>query len=124
LGTDSNAQIDLLEDARCLEYHLRMEKLSRAVLPTDALYRAVTNTGAHALGLAPDAGDYFTVDLSHPSIAGWEGSDVSTQLIFATQLPAIQDVFVSGKQVIADGRHPDQDEIVTAFQRLQKRIWQ
>src|SRR5437763_2896531 len=32
LGTDSQAQIDLLEDARELEYHLRLQKLERAVL--------------------------------------------------------------------------------------------
>src|SRR5438105_4796495 len=32
LGTDSHAQIDLLEAARELEYHLRLQKLERAVL--------------------------------------------------------------------------------------------
>src|SRR5438552_9474916 len=32
LATDSHAQIDLLEDARELEYHLRLQKLERAVL--------------------------------------------------------------------------------------------
>src|SRR6266496_3774589 len=32
LGTDSHAQIDLLEDARELEYHLRLQKLERVVL--------------------------------------------------------------------------------------------
>jgi formimidoylglutamate deiminase len=32
LGTDSHAQIDLLEDARELELHLRLQKLERAVL--------------------------------------------------------------------------------------------
>src|SRR5262249_19274479 len=32
LGTDGQAQIDLLEDARELEYHLRLQKLERAVL--------------------------------------------------------------------------------------------
>src|SRR5207249_4365579 len=32
LGTDSHVQIDLLEDARELEYHLRLQKLERAVL--------------------------------------------------------------------------------------------
>jgi len=32
LGTDSHAQVDLLEDARELEYHLRLQKLERAVL--------------------------------------------------------------------------------------------
>ena len=32
LGTDTHAQIDLLEDARELEHHLRLQKLERAVL--------------------------------------------------------------------------------------------
>ncbi len=32
LGTDSHVQIDLLEDVRELEYHLRLQKLERAVL--------------------------------------------------------------------------------------------
>ncbi len=32
LGTDGHAQIDLLEDARELEYHLRLQKLERAIL--------------------------------------------------------------------------------------------
>src|SRR6185295_7343375 len=32
LGTDSHVLIDLLEDARELEYHLRLQKLERAVL--------------------------------------------------------------------------------------------
>ncbi|HEV7902633.1 MAG TPA: formimidoylglutamate deiminase, partial [Pyrinomonadaceae bacterium] len=32
LGTDSHTQIDLLEDARELEYHLRLQKLERALL--------------------------------------------------------------------------------------------
>jgi formimidoylglutamate deiminase len=32
LGTDSHTQIDLFEDARELEYHLRLQKLERAVL--------------------------------------------------------------------------------------------
>jgi formimidoylglutamate deiminase len=32
LGTDSHVEIDLLEDARELEYHLRLQKMERAVL--------------------------------------------------------------------------------------------
>jgi formimidoylglutamate deiminase len=32
LGTDSHVEIDLLEDARELEYHLRLQRLERAVL--------------------------------------------------------------------------------------------
>jgi formimidoylglutamate deiminase len=42
LGTDSHTQIDLLEDARELEYHLRLQKLERAVLAPDASAHART----------------------------------------------------------------------------------
>src|SRR6185295_15284376 len=34
LGTDSHVEIDLLEDARELEYHLRLQKAERAILAT------------------------------------------------------------------------------------------
>jgi formimidoylglutamate deiminase len=122
-GSDSNAQIDLLEDARCLEYALRIQKLSRAVVPASALYQAATYAGARALGLTSDPDDYFTIDLSHPSLAGWEGSDLATQLIFSTELAAIRDVFVGGKQVIANGIHADRNEIVSSFEKVQKRLW-
>jgi formimidoylglutamate deiminase len=37
LGTDSNVQVDLLEDARALECHLRLQRLERAVLDFDDL---------------------------------------------------------------------------------------
>ena len=36
LGSDSNVQIDLLEDARSLEYDLRMKRLERVVLAADS----------------------------------------------------------------------------------------
>jgi formimidoylglutamate deiminase len=123
-GTDSNAQIDLFEDARCLEYHLRMNKVSRAILSTDALYRGLTHAGYRALTLSPHEGDYFTLELNHPSLAGSESSDFATQLIFSAQPSAIRDVFVGGKQVIGEGRHPNQEEIVGAFGKVQQRLWQ
>src|SRR5438105_15489296 len=34
-GSDSNVQINLLEDARSLEYHLRLDRLERVVLARD-----------------------------------------------------------------------------------------
>lgn len=47
LGTDSHTQIDLLEDARELEYHLRLQGLERAVL----------DGGKGASALAQGSGD-------------------------------------------------------------------
>jgi formimidoylglutamate deiminase len=123
-GSDSNAQIDLLEDARCLEYHLRMSKLQRAILPVKALYGSATAVGARSLGVVADPGDYFTVDLTDPSLAGSECGDLTTQVLFSAHRGAIRDVFVGGKQVIAGGMHSAQDEIVTAFEEVQRHLWE
>jgi formimidoylglutamate deiminase len=122
-GTDSNAQIDILEDARCLEYHLRMQKLRRAILAPQNLLRAATEHGARSLGLTPDPGDYFTLDLEHPSLAGLRPASSAEELIFGTDKSAIRDVFVGGKHVVADGRHPDQCEIISRFRDVQARLW-
>jgi len=142
LGTDSHAQIDLLEDARELEYHLRLRKLERAVLasPDDnepsslaaRLFDCATINGARSIGmygstdgrLVPEASaDFFTVDLNDPSIAGASADDLLSQIVFGLARTAIKDVFVGGKQIISDGRHASQDEIVERFKALQKRLW-
>jgi formimidoylglutamate deiminase len=62
LGTDSNAQIDLLEDARELEYHLRLQKLERAVLDGNPTVRegALTSNTDSTL---PDGGVSDTASL-------------------------------------------------------------
>jgi formimidoylglutamate deiminase len=52
LGTDSHTQIDLLEDARELEYHLRLQKLERAVLAPVATSAPTETTTART---APEA---------------------------------------------------------------------
>ena len=47
LGTDSHTQIDLLEDARELEYHLRLQKLERAVLAPETHAPGAVATPEH-----------------------------------------------------------------------------
>ena len=49
LGSDSDVQINLLEDARELEYHLRILKLERAVLAAKRLFSCATEAGAASL---------------------------------------------------------------------------
>jgi formimidoylglutamate deiminase len=113
LGTDSQAQIDLLEDARELEYHLRLQKLERNVLAPDSetgslakrLFDCATVNGAKAIGfdggrLEPGApADFFTVDLNDPSIAGASVDDLLTNIVFSLSRTAIRDVVVGGKQL-------------------------
>lgn len=139
LGTDSHTQIDLLEDARELEYHLRLQKLERAVLAPEKearraalaarLFDCATTNGAASIG-APggqlEAGrgaDFFTVDLRDPSVAGASDADLLANIIFSLSRSAIRDVVVGGKQIVSEGRHRDQDAVVERFGRLQKKLW-
>lgn len=115
LGTDSQTQIDLLEDARELEYHLRLQKLERNVLAPDGesgtsalakrLFACATVNGAKAIGfnggtLEPGApADFFTVDLNDLSIAGSAPENLLTNIVFSLSRTAIRDVVVNGKRL-------------------------
>ena len=139
LGTDSQTQIDLLEDARELEYHLRLQKMQRAVLcgPDDEgrsalaarLFNCASLNGAQSIGAQSGelvegrCADFFTVDLGDPSIAGASLDDLLSNIVFSLSRTAVKDVVVGGKVIVEDGRHPLQDEIVERFKALQKKLW-
>jgi formimidoylglutamate deiminase len=136
-GSDSNVQIDLLEDARLLEYHLRMNKLERAVLTSSPgedqlgrrLFASATESGADALK-APGgalqvgrAADFFTVDLNDPCIAGAGRGSLLNNIVFSLERSAVREVFVNGKPVIRDGQHALQDAVLRGFEAVQRRLW-
>jgi formimidoylglutamate deiminase len=141
LGTDSHAQIDLLEDARELEYHLRLTTLRRNVLAPDGddgraipalaarLFECATVAGAQSIG-APGAAfepggaaDFFTVDLDDPTVAGASDEDLLPAIVFSLSRAAVRETAVGGRLVTRDGRHPAQGEIVSRFAALQRRLW-
>lgn len=139
LGTDSQTQIDLLEDARELEYHLRLQKMERIVLAgqdrtgqsdlASRLLDCATINGAQSIN-APSGNlesglpaDFFTVDLNDPSIAGASEDDLLSSIVFSLSRTAVKDVVVGGKRIVEDGRHAAQDEIVEKFSRLQQKLW-
>lgn len=129
LGSDSQCQIDLLEDSRQLDYHLRLQRLERAVLDTREgpggmgrlLLRAATAGGAHSLRLPVGAlepglrADLVAFDLHDPSIAGASADELADTLVFAGGRLAVREVWVEGRQVISEGRHPLQERIVGEF---------
>jgi formimidoylglutamate deiminase len=130
LGTDSHAQIDLLEDARELEYHLRLQKLERAVLGGAALlFDCATTNGARSIGAASGAlaagrpADFFTVALDDPSLAGASPDDLLASIVFASTRAAVREVIVGGKPIVSEGQHLIQDDVVERFTDLQKRLW-
>jgi formimidoylglutamate deiminase len=129
LGTDSHAQIDLFEDARELEYHLRLQKLERALLDVTELFDCATLHGARSIGApsgALEAGkpaDFFTVDLGDPSVAGASRDNLLSQIVFAASRAAIREVVVGGRPVVSEGQHLLQADVVEKFHALQKRLW-
>jgi formimidoylglutamate deiminase len=139
LGTDSHVEIDLLEDARELEYHLRLQKMGRAVLASAEghghsvlaarLFDCATMNGAasiHAPSGSLETGrpaDFFTVDLDDPSIAGASEGDLLSNVVFSLSKTAVRDVVVGGKRIVEDGKHLQQEEIVERFQKLQEKLW-
>jgi formimidoylglutamate deiminase len=149
LGTDSHAQIDLLEDARELEYHLRLRSLERNVLAPAAvrggggsvegggetsalaarLFECATAHGAHSIGApggALEAGrpaDFFTVDLEDPSVAGASGEDLLSCIVFSLSRAGVREVAVGGRLIVEGGRHRAQGETVRRFAALQRKLW-
>jgi formimidoylglutamate deiminase len=136
-GSDSNVQIDILEDARLLEYHLRMNKLERVVLAPgsskDALARrlftSATETGAASLRVPAGSlevgrqADFFTVDLDDPSLAGAGSGALLNHIVFSLERTAVRDVAVGGKLVVRDGRHPLAEQITREFAEVQRDLW-
>ncbi len=140
-GTDSQAQIDLLEDARALDYHLRLVTGERAVLDgiaslggpardmSQRLFRYTTQGGAAAVGLEGGTlepgkpADFFTVDLNDLSIAGSDAADLLALIVFGMARGAIADVAVGGRMVVRDGWHVEQESIVSAYRRTRDRVW-
>ncbi len=143
LGSDSQAQIDSLEDARELEYHLRLQQQKRAVLdPVEErnsvgmggtlagrLFDCATVHGARSLGVASGAlgvgtaADFFTVDLKDVSVAGSTEADLLPIVVFGMNRMAIRDVVVNGHFVVRDRCHPLQEEIVGRYQEIHRKLW-
>ena len=136
-GSDSQAQIDPLEDARELDYHLRLKQQERAILDqigdqtlASRLFDCATLHGARALdlpggGLTPGSfADFFTVDLNDVSIAGHSAEDLLPIIVFTLNRSAIRDVVVNGRFILRDQKHALQDEITSRYKQVHQEVWQ
>jgi formimidoylglutamate deiminase len=136
LGSDSQAQIDPLEDTRELDYHLRLAQQQRAVIdqidgrPIAArLLYCATIHGAQALGLESGSlqpgqyGDMISLDLNDLSIAGNTPETLLPLLVFGANRSAIRDVVVNGRIILQDGHHPLQEEIIEKYREVYRKVW-
>ncbi len=141
LGTDSQAQIDLLEDARELEYHLRLRDQQRGILDGtvrtgwarreaigQALFQSASRNGYEALGLAGgelkagQPADFFTIDLNDLSVLGVDAESLAAQAVFALNKGAVRDVAVGGRMILREGRHAAEEDIRNRYRAVQARF--
>jgi cytosine/adenosine deaminase-related metal-dependent hydrolase len=108
LGSDQNAVVDLLEEARAMEMHERLFTLERGVFTPAELVAALTHAGHAALGW-PEAGriavgqiaDLVAVRLDSRRTAGV----AAAQAVYAATASDVRTVVQSGRVVVRDGEH-------------------
>jgi formimidoylglutamate deiminase len=134
VGSDSNIQIDAGAELRLLEYSQRFRDRRRALMAEAdastgvALWRAAAAGGAQACGralgaLAPGLrADLVTLDYDDPAIIGKAGEAALDSAIFATNALPVRDVFVGGRRVVADGRHPARAAVKARFATVMRKL--
>jgi formiminoglutamate deiminase len=110
LGSDSQAVIDLFEEARAVELDERLVRRERGLLPARRLLASATADGHGALGDATGGvlragapADLVALDLHSVRTAG--GGATVENVVFACAAVDVTDVVVSGRIVVADRVH-------------------
>jgi formiminoglutamate deiminase len=112
LGTDSHAVVDMLEEARGVEFAERLARRSRGHFTAEDLLLAATCDGHASLGW-PDAGelapgawaDLVTMSLDSVRTAGADDSLALETAVFGASAADVRDVVISGQDVVRDGVH-------------------
>jgi formiminoglutamate deiminase len=112
VGSDSNAVVDLFEEARAVELDERLASGRRGHWRAGELLHAATAGGHAALGW-PEAGrleagalaDLATIGLDSVRLAGAEPATLLESLVFSATAADVRDVVVGGRHVVAGGRH-------------------
>ena len=112
LGSDSQAVVDIFEEARRVELGERLASQRRGHFTAAELATAATADGHAGLGW-PDAGeivagalaDLVTVGLDGPRLAGLAPETALESVIFAATSADVRNVVVGGRDVVRDGRH-------------------
>jgi formiminoglutamate deiminase len=112
LGSDSHAVVDMLEEARGVEYAERLARQARGHFTAETLLRAATTAGHTSLGW-PDAGeiapgaraDLVCVSLDSVRTAGAADDVALEAAVFAATAADVTDVVIGGRDVVRDRVH-------------------
>ncbi len=111
LGSDSQAVIDLFEEARAVELDQRLRRHRRGLHQPEALIGAATLGGSRSLGW--EAGelregrlaDFISLSLGGPRLAGAELGDTVAQAVYSAHPADVRLVVVGGELVVEAGEH-------------------
>jgi formiminoglutamate deiminase len=112
VGSDSQAVIDLFEEARAIELDERLETGVRGLHTAGDLLHAATSHGHAALGW-PEAGrietgapaDLVTLSLDSVRLAGTAPRHAVESAVFAAGAADVRHVMVGGRWIVRDGVH-------------------
>lgn len=134
VGTDSHIRVDAAEEIRTLEYSQRLRDRGRNVLGTEGrstgrtLYVAACRDGAAAIGRQAGSlesgavADIVSLDTDHPLLAGRTDDTALDSWLFSGDGSVVRDVWVAGRHVVSEGRHPARDAIRRRFAAVMGRL--
>lgn len=128
IGSDSHVSQSAIEEIRWLEYgqRLRLQGRNIATMPkqrkvADYLWQACLEGGEKAAGRKVGRieqgyrADFLILDDAHPNLQNVSSEEILSQLIFSGNDNLIRDVYVGGKQKVAQGRHLEHEKINEDF---------
>lgn len=134
IGSDSNVFIAAAEELRLLEYGQRLRDRSRNILAVPGgsvgrnLVDVVCRGGAQALGRRVGAlaagyrADIVVLDADHPALIGKRDDGWLDGWIFAGDNRVVREVWVHGRRVVEDGRHPARDAVRSRYASALARL--
>jgi len=138
LGSDSNVCRSWAEELRWLEYGQRLGQRQRNVAAAPSLHEGATAArlfervldggaaaaGLPAWGLAPGArADLLVLDMRRPGLLGAPSTHALDALVFATDAPALQEVWVAGCRVVVEGVHVGRVALERDFTDAMAGLW-
>ena len=123
LGTDSNAFIDMFEEARAVETDERLVTGKRGVHSPASLLIAATSGGATALGWgqygiqvgAP--ADFIALSLDSVRLASFDAANAAAHIVHSGAPADVRDVWVGGRQIVQDHQHLTVSDVVGGLGR-------
>ncbi|MHA1567602.1 MAG: formimidoylglutamate deiminase [Alphaproteobacteria bacterium] len=130
IGSDSHISVDPFEELRWLEYEQRLALRQRNVLVAAVqpsvgqhLYETAARAGGAVLGQQVGCiavgyfADFVVLDTGGPALSHVGDEHLLDVAVFANHGNPVRDVYVSGRRVIEDGRHGQEEQIGAAYRR-------